>query len=642
MFIEFDTKEENLQEKKELLEKKLKDTKEEIDKLKELKNHTYKSFVTPYQKLLHEISLIFTPISHLNYVCNSKTTEKVYNELLPQITEFYTNLSQDEEIYKILKEIQKDESLNSEQKRVLELEIKDFELSGVGLSEDKKKRLAEINLNLSEYQTSFAQNLLKATDSYKMEVALEDIKEFPKSDLENAKVDEKYIVTLKQPSYLAFMTYSTNREKRKKLYKAYSTRAPENEELITKILSLRDEEAKILGFENFASLSLAKKMAKSPKEVEEFLYHLANNSKQKAKDELEELKEFAKLKELKPWDVSFYSEKLKKEKYDIDDEVFMPYFEKSATTKGLFSFLSKLFDVEFKKVDTTVWHESVEVYDIYEDSKVFARIYIDLETREGKRGGAWMNDWVVRHKDEDKITLPSAFIVGNFSPSSDTTPSLLKPSDVETLFHEMGHAIHHLFSKCEEINVSGINGVEWDGVEFPSQFLENFAYEPKVLESFAKHYESGEVLPKELMQKLKDAKNYHSAMMMLRQVEFSLFDIKIHQKLYDSTGVQKILDQVREEIAISIPPSYNKFQHSFSHIFAGGYSAGYYSYKWAEVLSADGFFLFLDNNIFDKEIANRYKDEVLSVGGSRSIYDSFVAFSKSEPNPDSLLRLVFS
>ncbi len=642
MFIEFDTNEKNLEEKKELLEKKLEDTKKEIEKLKELENPSFKTFVTPYQKLLHEINVIFTPISHLNYVCNSKTTEKVYNELLPKITEFYTNLSQDEKIYKILKEIQKEKSLNDEQKRVLELEIRDFELSGVGLDEDKKKRLAEINLQLSEYQTAFAQNLLKATDSFKMEVKFEDIKEFPKSDLENAKVDDKYIITLKQPSYLAFMTYSTNREKREELYYAYSTRAPENEELITKILSLRDEEAKILGFENYAQLSLAKKMANSPKEVEEFLYHLAKNSKQKAKEELEELKEFAKLDELKPWDISFYSEKLKKKKFDIDDEIFMPYFEKSATTKGLFDFLSRLFDVEFKKVDTPVWHESVEVYDLYENSKVFARIYLDLETREGKRGGAWMNDWVTRYEDDGKTILPVAFIVANFSPSTSKTPSLLKPNDVETLFHEMGHAIHHLFSKCSEINVSGINGVEWDGVEFPSQFLENFAYEPKVLKSFAKHYESGEVLPDELMQKLKDAKNFHSAMMMLRQVEFSLFDIKIHQKLYDAKGVQKVLDEVRKEVAVMIPPSYNKFQHSFSHIFAGGYSAGYYSYKWAEVLSADGFFIFLDSGIFDKEVANRYKKEILEKGGSRSIYDSFIAFSKSKPNPDSLLRLVFS
>lgn len=641
MFIEFDTNEKNLEKKKELLEKKLEEAKKEIEELKGLKKVSYKSFVTPYQKLLHEINIIFTPISHLNYVCNSKVTEKVYNELLPKITEFYTNLSQDEKIYKILKEIQKEKNLNDEQKRVLELEIRDFELSGVGLEDEKKQRLADINLKLSEYQTAFAQNLLKATDSYKMEVDYEDIKEFPKSDLENAKVEDKYIITLKQPLYLAFMTYSTNRAKREKLYKAYSTRAPENEELITKILTLRDEEAKILGFENFAQLSLSKKMAKTPKEVEEFLYHLANNSKQKAENELKELKEFAKVDELQPWDISFYSEKLKKEKYDIDDEVFMPYFEKTATTKGLFNFLSKLFDVDFKKVDTPVWHKSVEVYDIYENSKVFARIYIDLETREGKRGGAWMNDWVTRYEEDGKTTLPVAFIVANFSPATSKIPSLLKPSDVETLFHEMGHAIHHLFSKCKEINVSGINGVEWDGVEFPSQFLENFAYEPKVLESFAKHYESGEVLPKELMQKLKYAKNYHSAMMMLRQVEFSLFDIKIHQKLYDANGVQKVLDEVRYEVAISIPPSYNKFQHSFSHIFAGGYSAGYYSYKWAEVLSADGFFLFLDNDIFDKEIANRYKKEVLQKGGSRSIYDSFVAFSKSKPNPDSLLRLVF-
>ncbi len=641
MFIEFDTTKENLDEKKELLLQKIEEVEKKIEDLLKIKKKTYQNFCQPIQILLHEIEVIFTPISHLNYVCNSKKTEEVYNSLLPVITTFYTKLSQNEEIYKAFKTIYENDKLNSEQKRVLELEIRDFELSGVGLEKDKKKRLEEINLKLSKLSTSFAQNLLKATDSYKMEVDFEDVKDFPKSDLENAKDGDKYIITLKQPSYIAFMTYSQNEKKREELYKAYSTRAPENEELISEILSLKYEKARLLGFDNYAQLSLQTKMAKTPTQVLDFLYDLAHKSKPKAIEELKELEEFAQ-KKLNPWDISFYSEKLKKEKFDIDDEVYMPYFEKSNTVKGLFDFLSKLFDIEFKKVDARVWHKSVEVYDIYEDKSLSARIYIDLETREGKRGGAWMNDWVVRHKEDDEVILPTAFIVANFSPATKTTPSLLRPSDVETLFHEMGHAIHHLFSKCEEINVSGINGVEWDGVEFPSQFLENFAYEPKVLESFARHYESGEKLSIELMKKLKEAKNFHSAMMMVRQLEFGIFDMKIHMGKYDAKDVQKILDEVRKEVAVIIPPSYNRFQNSFSHIFAGGYAAGYYSYKWAEVMSADGFFIFLDNGIFDKEIAKRYKQEVLSSGGSRSIYDSFKAFAKKEPDTNSLIRLSFS
>ncbi len=641
MFIEFDTTEKNLEEKKELLLQKIEEVEKKIEDLLKIKKKTYQNFCQPIQISLHEIEIIFTPISHLNYVCNTEKTEEVYNSLLPIITNFYTKLSQNEEIYKAFKKIYQDDELNKEQKRVLELEIRDFELSGVGLEKDKKKRLEEINLKLSKLSTSFAQNLLKATDSYKMEVDFEDIKDFPKSDLENAKDGDKYIITLKQPSYIAFMTYSQNEKKREELYKAYSTRAPENEELISEILSLKYEKARLLGFDNYAQLSLQTKMAQTPTQVLDFLYDLAYKSKPKAIEELKELEEFAQ-KKLNPWDISFYSEKLKKEKFDIDDEVYMPYFEKSNTVKGLFDFLSKLFDIEFKKVDTKVWHKSVEVYDIYEDKSLSARIYIDLETREGKRGGAWMNDWVVRHKEKDEMILPTAFIVANFSPATKNTPSLLRPSDVETLFHEMGHAIHHLFSKCEEINVSGINGVEWDGVEFPSQFLENFAYEPKVLESFARHYENGEKLSIELMKKLKEAKNFHSAMMMVRQLEFGIFDMKIHMGKYDAKEVQKILDEVRKEVAVIIPPSYNKFQNSFSHIFAGGYSAGYYSYKWAEVMSADGFFIFLDNGIFDKEIAKRYKQEVLSSGGSRSIYESFKAFAQKEPDTNSLIRLSFS
>ena len=639
MFPTFDLTEENLEQKATLVKKIITKNEKTIEELLKIENKTYENFAKPFQQISHDMEILFTPISHFNYVNNTPITEKIYNELLPLLTEYETKISQNKDIYNSFLHIQKEENLTKEQEKVIENEIKDFLLSGVNLDQDKKDRLKEINLSLSENQTLFAQNLLKATDSFSMEVQLEDIKEFPKSDLANAKKDDKYIVTLKQPSYIAFMTYSTNSKLKEKLYKAYVTRAPQNEELITKILSLRDEKAKLLGFENFAQLSLKKKMAKNSDEVLEFLNSLAKNSKASAKLEYDELVAFSKQSSLEPWDITYFANKLKKDKYSIDDETYMPYFEKSQTLKGLFTFLHKLFGVSFKQSDTQTWHESVEVYDISEDGEIKARIYCDLESRNGKRGGAWMNDWVVHHKDRDKKTLPSAFIVGNFSPSSKNTPSLLRPDDVETLFHEMGHAIHHLFSEVSEINVSGINGVEWDGVEFPSQFLENFAYEEDVLKLFATHYKTKEPLSPLLIQKLKDAKNFHSSLMMLRQVEFSIFDMMIHLGLYNAKEVGIILNSVREEIAITLPPSYNKFQHSFSHIFAGGYSAGYYSYKWAEVLSADAFFKFIDAGIFDKNLANSYRDEVLKVGGSRSMYDSFIAFNKKEPNPDSLLRL---
>ena len=639
MFPTFDLTEENIDQKATLLKQMINENEKTIEKLLKIEKKTYKNFAKPFQQISHDMEILFTPISHLNYVNNSPKTEEIYNELLPILTEYGTKISQNRDIYDAFLEIQQEKNLTKEQKKVIENELKDFELSGVSLDDEKKDRLKEINLALSENQTLFAQNLLKATDAFSMEVELEDIKEFPKSDLENAKKDEKYIITLKQPSYIAFMTYSTNSKLKQTLYKAYVTRAPQNEDLITKILALRDEEAKILGFENFATLSLEKKMAKNPQEVLEFLNSLAKNSKKSAKREYEELVTFSKKSKLEPWDTTYYANKLKKDKHSIDDETYMPYFEKTQTLQGLFKFLNKLFEVEFKKADTQTWHESVEVYDLSEDGKTIARIYCDLESRNGKRGGAWMNDWVVHHKDESQKTLPSAFIVGNFSPSSKNTPSLLRPDDVQTLFHEMGHAIHHLFSEVSEINVSGINGVEWDGVEFPSQFLENFVYEEEVLKLFATHYKTQEPLSTKLIQKLKDAKNFHSSLMMLRQVEFSIFDMMIHLGLYNAKEVGEILNSVREEIAITMPPSYNKFQHSFAHIFAGGYSAGYYSYKWAEVLSADAFFKFIDAGIFDKKLANSYKDEVLKVGGSRSMYDSFIAFNKKEPNPNSLLRL---
>ncbi len=648
---DFTLTKENLLEHKDIVLKMISDNKKEIQQLLKQKNKTYKCFLTPYQELSLELEFYFTPISHLNYVNNSSDTEKVYNELLPVLTEYSTELSQNAEIYRIFKQIQEKElsSLNDEQNKVLKDAIQSFELSGVGLDKNKKQRLAKINLDLSDATTNFAQNLLKATDAYEMVVEnFEDVKELPKSDLESAKVEidgkEVYKFTLQQPSFIAFMTYSKNRELKEKLYKAYTTRAPENSQLIEKILALRDEEAKILGFENFAQLSLAPKMAEKPEDVIEFLEELAKSSKEQAKREFKALCEFANSigfeGELKSWDVAYYSEKLKIASLDVADEAYMAYFEKDRSIKGLFDFTYKLLGISFKLANTPTWHKSASAYDLFKNDEKIARIYIDLEARKGKRGGAWMNDWVTHHIDKnDKKVLPVAYIVANFAPSSKDNPSLLRPSDVVTLFHEMGHALHHMLSRVNEPYVSGINGVEWDAVEFPSQFLENFAYESEVLKDFAFHHESGEVLSDEMIEKLKISKNFESALGMMRQIEFALFDMRVHMGKNSAKEVQDILDDVRESYAVIKPPSYNKFQWGFAHIFAGGYSAGYYSYKWAEVLSADAFFQFIDEGIFSQKISKRYYDEVLAKGGSRGAMDSFIAFSGKKPDNKALLRL---
>ncbi len=653
IFPEFNLSEENLEEQKEKVLKHLEENKKKIEELLNLKEKSYLNFVKPYQLIHERLNWLFQPIAHLNYVKNSEATQKVYSELLPKITEYYTNLEQDERLYKAFKEIyeKEKENLNQEQKKVLENLIRDFELGGVGLDKDKRERLKEINIKLSQLQNQYAQNLLNATNQYELIIEdYEDVKELPETELEKAKVKREdgkvvYRFTLQQPSYIAYMTYGSNRKLREELYKAYTTRAPENEKLIEEILSLRYEKAKLLGFKNYAELSLKTKMAESPEEVIAFLKELAEKSKPQGKREYEELNRFAKEKyglndDVQAYDLAYYSEKLKKQKYDVNDEVYKPYFEKKQTLEGLFKFLNKLMKLEFKEVDTPVWDETVNVYDVYRKGQLIGRIYFDLEAREGKRDGAWMDEWISHHEDENgNIVKPVAHIVANFSPSTEDTPSLLRPYDVETLFHEMGHALHHLLSEVKEPFVSGISGVEWDAVEFPSQFLEQFAYDKEVLKLFAKHYQTGEPMPEEMMDKLKEAKNFQSALAMLRQLEFGLFDIKIHLGKYTAEEVQKILDEIRDEIAVVKPPKYNKFQWQFGHIFAGGYAAGYYSYKWAEVLSADAYFMFVDTGIYNDELADSLYTEFLSKGGSLPAKELFRNFAGRDADINALLKL---
>ncbi len=642
MFKQFNT---NLEDIKLNVQNTIETNKTKIEELLKNKNHTYQSFIKPYQELNENLELEFNQVYNLNSVNNSKKSQEIFNYLLPLVTEYSTQISQDERIYSVYKSIKQNEyqKLSQACKKVIDDGIRDFKLSGSDLDQDKKDRLKEIDLRLSQLSTDFSQNVLDSTNAYELIIEDEkDVKGIPQSDLEAAKIEKDgktlYRFSLQMPSYISYMTYGPNEKLREKLYTAFVTRAKENTKLIDEILSLRDEKAKILGFKNYAELSIQSKMANATSKVINFLEELAQKSKDQAKKEFRELEEFANSK-LNSWDIAYFSEKLRKERYDVDEELYRAYFEKQSVVNGLFEFLSQIFKVEFKKSDTKAWHEKVTVHDIYEDGKVIARIYLDLEARESKKGGAWMNNWQSHYIDaNNKTHLASAFVVCNFPPSSKTNPSLLRHSDVVTLFHEMGHAIHHLFSKVSESFVSGVNGVEWDAVEFPSQFLEEFAYEKSVLQTFAKHYKSGEVISDEMIKKLKKAKNFQSAMAMVRQLEFALFDFKLHLKLYQGDEVQKLLDSIREEVSVHIPPKYNKFQNSFSHIFAGGYAAGYYSYKWAEVLSSDAFMEFIENN-FDKKLTQSYKENILYKGGSESMKELFKKFLKREPKVDNLLKI---
>ena len=650
MFKEFHI--ENFENSSKLLEELLNNSRVEVEKLLEIKNKTYKNFVLPFAEIGEKINEFITPIFHLDSVKNSKITSKVYEECLPIISKYESEISQNENIYISFKNIQSNEksTLSNIQLKVLENEIRDFELSGCQLENNKKQRLEEIDLALGELSHKFSQNILEATNSFSLIIEnFEDVKEIPKSDLELAKFEEdgktKYKFTLQMPSYIAYMTYGTSREKREELYKAYTTRAPQNGEIIEKILALKDEKVKILGFKNYASYSLATKMANSEDDVINFLEELGNKAKQKAIKELEEIKQIAKedgIDDFRASDISFYSEKLKKAQYDIDEEYYRPYFEQNSVLNGFFTALNELFDIEFKSSNASSWDEKVKVYDIFEKNKTIARIYIDLEARDDKRGGAWMNNWHSYYKDSNNnINLPTAYIVGNFPQSTKDIPSLLRHSDVVTLFHEMGHALHHLLSKVEEPTVSGISGVAWDVVEFPSQFLEYFSYDRDILKLFAKHYQTGEVLDDEAISRLIKAKNFQSSMATVRQIEFALFDFKLHQKLYKTEfEIQELLNSIRDKFSVIKTPEYNKFQNSFSHIFSGGYSAGYYSYKWAEVLSADAFYMFLDSkNVLNKELGLKYKNCVLSCGGSENMDKLFFDFAQREPKIDSLLKI---
>lgn len=617
-----------------------------IDTITKSEASSYETVLKPLQDLDETLNAFFTPLSHLNSVENSEATQKAYEASLPQLSMFYSKIAQNEALFEKIKQLH---SQNAEAQKVIDNEIRGFVLSGANLPLEQKKELEAINLKLSELSNKFSQNLLDATNAYELIIEDEqDVEGIPKSDLALAKTEIEgktvYKFTLQIPSYLAYMTYGINRAYREELYKAYATRAPQNAKLIDEILELRQQKAKLLGFNNFSEYSLAEKDASSTEDVTHFLEELARLSLPQAKLELTELRLFAQTSDdiasLQPFDVGYYSEKLKKIKFNFDESMTKPYFEQSKVLRGLLDVVSELFLVKFRAVEATVWNEKVKTFDIYKNDALSGRIYFDLEARKNKSGGAWMNDWETHfHNTEGHLHLPSAFVVCNFSPSTSENPSLLRHDDVVTLFHEMGHAIHHLFGTCTERSVSGINGVAWDVVEFPSQFLESFAYEKPILKRFAFHYETGESMSEKLLDKIKETKNYQAALGILRQVELSLFDFNLHKAVYKGDEVQSLVDDIRETTALLDVPSYNKFQNGFSHIFSGGYAAGYYSYKWAEVLSADAFFACIDEHGFNQEKAEGYQKYILNRGGSEDMSSLYKQWLGREPKVESLLKL---
>jgi len=640
-FLTFDIDLETFQES---LTAQLNENRKKIQTLLAQTEKSYANFIKPFEMMDERLDQFFTPLSHVNSVKNSELSQQVYSDVLPIITEYSTEVGQNLEIYQAFKAIKEHEyeTLNSEQQRVVDLNILHFELSGAHLDEAKKTRLKEINLRKSTLTNDFSQNLLDATNAFEYIVIDEaDVIGLPQSDIDAASFEAEgktaYKFTLQMPSYIAYMTYGPSQEIREALYKAYTTRAPENAAIIDELLSLREEMAGLLGFENFSAYSLESKMAPDTSTVISFLKELAASSAKQANEELTALKAMAP-NELMSFDTAYYSEILKKAKYDIDEEEYRPYFEQNSVVEGMFEFLHHLFGISFRPLKETLWDEKAASYDLYIGDELRARLYLDLEARKDKRGGAWMHNWQSHCSDETGTEqLASAFIVCNFPPSSEKNPSLLRHDDVVTLFHEMGHALHHMLSTVNENGVSGVNGVEWDAVEFPSQFLENFAYEPQVLRLFAKHHETNEILSDIMIERLVRAKNFQSAMGMLRQLEFALFDFKLH--MTHKPDVQQILDNVRLDTSLLTPPEYNKFQNGFAHIFAGGYSAGYYSYKWAEVLSADAFFAIVDQGVFDTKIGKDYLNIVLGRGGSESMGTLFQELMGRAPQTQSLLRL---
>ncbi|HGO9497678.1 TPA: oligopeptidase A [Aeromonas veronii] len=643
------------------------DCKQKIsDVLAQRDPHTWDSLIAPLEEVNDRLSRIWSPVSHLNSVLNSEALREAHDACLPLLSEFQTYVGQHEGLYQAYLALSQSDDfplLSGAQRKEIQNTLRDFRLSGIGLPAEAQQRYGEIQARLSELASRFSNNVLDATRGWQKLVADEaELAGLPDSvraaarQMAEFKGKEGWLFTLDIPSYLPVMMYADNRELRAEMYEAFTTRASDqgpnagkwdNSAIMSELLTLRRELAQLLGFANYAELSLATKMADKTEQVVSFLTDLAAKSLPQGKAELEEIRAFAAEQhsqtELAAWDLAYYAEKLKQHKFSISDEQLRPYFPASKVVKGLFEVVKRVFGMKVRErlgIDT--WHPDVRFYDIFDaDDELRGSFYLDLYAREHKQGGAWMDVCLGRrYRQDGSLQKPVAYLTCNFNGPVDGKPALFTHNEVVTLFHEFGHGIHHMLTRIDVAGVAGINGVAWDAVELPSQFLENWCWESEALAFISGHYETGEPLPADLLEKMLTARNFQAAMQMLRQLEFALFDFRLHQEFDPANPAQlpALLDEVRSQVAVMTPPAFNRFQHSFSHIFAGGYAAGYYSYKWAEVLSADAFSRFEEEGIFNSATGQSFLKNILEKGGSKEPMELFRAFRGREPKVDALLR----
>ncbi len=627
---------------------------------------SWENFVEPLEHIQNRLERVWGPVGHLDAVSNSDEWHQVYTDCLQQITDFHSQIGQNKGLFAKFSQLHQSEAFahySLAQKKVIENALRDFRLSGIDLDETHQQTYKDITQQLSQLSSQFGNNVLKSSQAWSKYI--EDkalLSGLPDSAMgllaqlaEQKSYQQGWLVTLDFPSYLAVMTYAENRELREEVYRAFATRASEmaqdtqydNSALMADILKLRHQKAELLGYQNYAELSLATKMADSTDQVIEFLTDLAQKSKPQAQQEIDTLSQFAKtelgLSSLQPWDVTFASEKLKNQSLSLSQEALRPYFPVTKVLAGLFNITETLFGVQVtEKQGVSVWHDSVRFFEISNESgQVIAAFYLDLYARENKRGGAWMDSAISRwQSSEGDLQTPVAYLVCNFTPPVDNQPACLTHNEVTTLFHEFGHGLHHMLTEMDDFDVSGINGVPWDAVELPSQFMENFCWEPEGIALMTAHIETQEPLPEDLFKALKQSRGFQSAMMMVRQLEFSLFDFLLHSDYQPDapTDILALANDVRQKVAVVFPPDYHRFPHSFAHIFAGGYAAGYFSYKWAEVLSADAFGAFEEQGILNAEVGRKFKNTILAAGGSIHPMILFKAFRGREPSIDALLR----
>lgn len=646
----------------------LDDNKAALEKLVQRKpeEYTWNNLVQPFDELNERLSLIWSPVSHLHSVMQSDDLREAYNACLPMITEYYTLLMQHQPLFQAIEALSKSPDyakFDFAQKKTIEHSLRDFHLAGVHLSQEKKARFLELETKLSQLTTKFSENLLDATQHWFLTITDEkDLAGLPESAKELAKKNAEerkvtgWVLGLDYPTYSAAMKFLDHRALREKLYEAYSTRASnqgpdagkwDNTAIMEEILDCRHQLAKLVDYPNYAEYSLATKMAKKPQIVMDFLNELLRQCKPFAEKEMAELKDFAKSlqgpSDLKPWDTLYYAEKLRQSKFNFSEEEIKPYFPIDKVKRGLFGLVNKIYGLTIQeRPGVETWHPDVKFYDIHDAQGEYrGGFFVDFYARPKKREGAWMDECRMRRRlSDESIQQPAAYLICNFTPPLKDQPALLTHDEVLTLFHEFGHCLHHLLTKIDYPAVSGIHGVPWDAVEFPSQFMELWFWEDSILQTISGHYQTGEALPKNLHQQLQAAKNFHSGLHMIRQLEFALFDFRLHLEYLagKAAPVQSVLDEVRKETSLLNVPSYNRFQNSFAHIFAGGYAAGYYSYAWADVLSCDAYEQFVEHQLFDRATGESFMRNILEKGGACEPLDAFIAFRGHPPEMKALLK----